>query len=99
MRLTPHEVRAIRRVTTEVAGPLARVSLFGSRTRDDLRGGDIDLLLELPEPTADKLGVSLRTGVQLQLAIGERKIDVMVSDPQTEETALIRAARRDAIAL
>jgi predicted nucleotidyltransferase len=99
MRLTPREVRAIRRVTTEVAGPLARVSLFGSRTRDDLRGGDIDLLLELPEPTADKLGVSLRTSVQLQFAIGERKIDVLVTDPQTEETALIRAARRDAIAL
>jgi predicted nucleotidyltransferase len=99
MRLAPHEVQAIRRVTTEVAGPRARVSLFGSRTRDDLRGGDIDLLLELPEPAADKLDVALRAGAQLQLAIGERRIDVLVTDPQTQETALIRAARRDAIPL
>lgn len=99
MRITPHEAAAIRRITTEVAGPQAKVSLFGSRARDDLRGGDIDLLIELPEPTADKLAVSLRTGARLQWAIGERKIDVLVTDPQSEETALIRTARREGIAL
>ena len=99
MRLTPQEAAAIRRVTAEVAGRHARVSLFGSRTHDELRGGDIDLLVELPEPTADKLSVSLRTGARLQWAIGERKIDVLVTDPQTEETPLIRAARREGIAL
>jgi predicted nucleotidyltransferase len=99
MRITPREVAAIRRVTAEVAGQRARVTLFGSRTRDDLRGGDIDLLIELPEPTADKLSVSLRTCAKLQWAIGERKIDVLVTDPQSEETPLIRAARREGIAL
>ena len=99
MRITPLEAAAIRRVTTEVAGVNARVKLFGSRTRDDLRGGDIDLLIELPEPTPDKLSVSLRAGARLQLAIGERKIDVLVTDPQTIETPLIRAARLEGIAL
>ncbi len=99
MRITPLEADAIRRITAEVAGPQARVSLFGSRTRDDLRGGDIDLLIELPEPGADKLSVSLRTGARLQWAIGERKIDVLVTDPQSEETPLILAARREGIAL
>lgn len=99
MRITPQEAAAIRRVTTKVAGDRAKVSLFGSRTRDDLRGGDIDLLIELPETTADKLAVSIRTGAELQLAIGDRKIDVLVIDPQSEETALIRAARRQGIEL
>jgi len=99
MRITPNEVAAIRRVTAEVAGVGARVKLFGSRTRDDLRGGDIDLLIELAEPTTDKLSVSLRAGARLQMAIGERKIDVLVTDPQTVETPLIRAARLDGIAL
>jgi len=99
MRLTQQEVAAIRRVTAEVAGPTAQVKLFGSRVRDDLRGGDIDLLIELPVPTADKLSLSLRTGARLQMAIGERKIDVLVTDPQTEETPLIRAARQQGIAL
>ena len=99
MRITPQEAVAIRRITTEVAGASARVSLFGSRTRDDLRGGDIDLLIELPEPNADKLSVSLRAGAKLQRVIGERKIDVLVTDPLTEETSLIRTARREGIAL
>lgn len=86
-------------MTTEVAGSDARVSLFGSRTRDDLRGGDIDLLIELPEPSADKLAVSLRAGARLQLALGERKIDVLVADPQTADSPILRAARADGIAL
>ena len=99
MRLTPGEAAAIRRVTAEVAGVNARVKLFGSRTRDDLRGGDIDLLIELAEPTIDKLSLSLRADARLQMAIGERKIDVLVTDPQTIETPLIRAARLEGIAL
>ena len=99
MRLSEHDRLAIRQVTCEVAGPQARVYLFGSRTRDDLRGGDIDLLVELPETSLDKLTVSLRTGARLQRLIGERKIDVLVVDPATAETPLIRAARREGIAL
>jgi predicted nucleotidyltransferase len=99
MRITPQEAAAIRRVAAEVAGQDARVLLFGSRTRDDLRGGDIDLLIELAEASDDKLSVSLRTGARLQFEIGERKIDVLVTDPQTQETPLIRAARREGIPL
>ena len=99
MRITPQEAAAIRRVAAEVAGQDARVLLFGSRTRDDLRGGDIDLLIELAEASDDKLSVSLRTGARIQFEIGERKIDVLVTDPQTQETPLIRAARREGIPL
>ena len=99
MQITPDEAASIRRVTAEVAGEGARVKLFGSRTRDDLRGGDIDLLVELAEPTIDKLSVSLRAGARLQMAIGERRIDVLITNPQTVETPLIRAARLEGIAL
>ena len=73
--------------------------LLGSRTRDDLRGGDIDLLIDSAEPTPDMLSVSLRAGARLQMAIGERKIDVLVTDPQFVETPLIRAARLEGISL
>jgi len=99
MRLTEHEIAAIRRVTSDVAGADARAFLFGSRTRDDLKGGDIDLLIELVTPGLDKLAMSLRTGARLQQLIGERKIDVLVADRQTIDTPLTRAARRDGIAL
>ena len=69
----------------------ARAFLFGLPTRDHLKGGYIDLLIELATAGRDKLAVSLRTG--------ERKIDVLDVDPQTTDTPVIRAARRDGIAL
>jgi predicted nucleotidyltransferase len=99
MRLTPFEAAAARRVTTEVAGAEARVLLFGSRTRDELRGGDIDLLVELPQASANLLALSLRIGARLQMALGERKIDVLVADPLSPDTPLLRAARREGIVL
>jgi len=101
MRLSDHDRLAIRRTAAEVAGPDARVYLFGSRTRDDLRGGDIDLLVELAEarPVDERLRVSVRTAARLQRLIGERKIDVLVADPAMAETALLRAAREQATAV
>lgn len=99
MRLTPHEATAIRHAVAEITGKHAKVALFGSRVHDELRGGDIDLLIELPSPTQDKLTISLRTGARLQQLIGERKIDVLVTDPQTIATLIIRNARMEGVAL
>lgn len=99
MRLSAHDREAICRVANELAGPGARLLLFGSRTRDDLRGGDIDLLIELPQPTLDRYALADRIGARIQRAIGLRKIDVLVADPQTPETPVLRAARREGTAL
>ena len=95
MRLLPHQIAAIRAITAEVGGNEARVLLFGSRTRDDLRGGDIDLLIELPQPAGDLLALSLRVHSRLQRVLGQRRIDVLVADPTTPQTPVLRAARRD----
>ena len=53
MRLSPEQIVAIRKGVLLVAGNAARVWLFGSRVRDQERGGDVDLLLELDEPVAE----------------------------------------------
>ena len=50
MRLTDYQIQAIRRLAREVAGDQARVRVFGSRLDDIAHGGDLDLMLELPEP-------------------------------------------------
>jgi len=46
MRLTPLQQRTICETVTAQVGADARVWLFGSRCKDDARGGDLDLLIE-----------------------------------------------------
>ena len=53
--------------------------MFGSRVRDDAKGGDIDLLI-ISEILNRKRLRSLR--LRLQDCLGERKIDLVVSSPE-----------------
>ncbi|HEX8556225.1 MAG TPA: nucleotidyltransferase domain-containing protein [Sphingomonas sp.] len=78
MRLKQHDIDAILLATRETFGDTATVRLFGSRLRDDLRGGDIDLLIE-----ADPNGESewSRVGAfrdRLFRRIDEQKVDVVL---------------------
>ena len=50
MRLQPAEQEAIRRACRDTLPAGSRVRLFGSRLDDTRRGGDIDLLIEFPQP-------------------------------------------------
>ena len=99
MRISSQERSSIRRATEEVAGAGARALLFGARVHDDLRGGDIDLLVELPAPAEDALGLSVRIAARIQRQIGLRKIDVLIADPASPDSPLLRQARRDAVAV
>ena len=99
MGLSDHDQQAVRQITTELAGPEARVLLFGSRTRNDLRGGDIDLLVERPAITPERWALSDRLGAKKQRAMGLRKIDFLVVDPATPSSPVLMAAGRDGIAL
>jgi hypothetical protein len=66
---------------------------------DDLRGGDIDLLVELPAPAEDALGLAVRIAARIQRQIGLRKIDVLIADPASPDSPLLRQARQDAVAV
>jgi predicted nucleotidyltransferase len=79
MRLTQQQVQAIRTTATETFGQDARVVLFGSRADDNKKGGDIDLLI-CPNPQySDQLfNKKMRFLAQLQMRLGERKIDVVI---------------------
>jgi predicted nucleotidyltransferase len=99
MRLSRHDRNAILQATAEVAGPAARVMLFGSRVHDHLRGGDIDLLIELPQPTPEPTRLAGHLGARIERAIGLRKIDSLIADPHTPVSPVLLAARRDGVAL
>lgn len=99
MRLTPQQRQIITQTTLEVAGPAARARLFGSRVDDHQRGGDIDLLVELPRSGLDLLALSLKLGARLERALGGRKVDVLVVDPDTPPASILDVARKQGVLL
>ena len=92
MRLTPEAREIIRTTTQEVFGAQARVRLFGSRTDDNQRGGDIDLLVELPSHQSDAPKKSLTLAAGLQMRLGDQPIDVLVTDPESPLDPIHRTA-------
>ena len=83
MRLSQQTQQIIRDTVREIFGVEAKVKLFGSRINDDARGGDIDLLVELPAITAEIERKTMQLTARLQIRIGDQPIDVLVVDPST----------------
>jgi predicted nucleotidyltransferase len=88
MRLSQQTQQIIRDTVREVFGVEAKVKLFGSRVNDDARGGDIDLLVELPSVTAEIERKTMQLTARLQLRIGDQPIDVLVIDPSTPRQSI-----------
>ncbi len=74
MRITEEEKVKIKSIINK-AHPHAKIYLFGSRTDDSKRGGDIDILILDEEKISfeEKLDII----VDLNIEIGEQKYDVV----------------------
>jgi len=81
MRLSPEHASAIREVVRSECGPSARARLFGSRLDDALRGGDVDILIELDEPVERPAVLSARLSARLSRKLQGRAVDVVLSAP------------------
>lgn len=81
MRITAEQIAAIRQCASALAGDAARVWLFGSRVRDDARGGDVDLLVELDVTVAEPAQLSARLASQVSRVMYGRKVDVLIKAP------------------
>ncbi|MBK1614715.1 hypothetical protein CKO44_14670 [Rubrivivax gelatinosus] len=99
MRLSEDQRRLIRDTVAAALGPQARVRLFGSRIDDSRRGGDIDLLVEVPAPLPDRLRRELELGARLELLLGGRRIDLLLLDPATPRQPVHEAALAQGLAL
>jgi predicted nucleotidyltransferase len=99
MRLSPRERQIITHAVRQRFGKAARAWLFGSRTDDQARGGDIDLLVRIPQPIDNDFLATLALETDLQEALGDQKIDILLLHPGTRETPLHRIAERTGVAL
>lgn len=81
MRLNTHQIQATLRLAHQIAGNQTRVKVFGSRLDDTAHSGDIDLMLELPEPVDNPALMAAQISAQVSRAMHGRKVDVLLSAP------------------
>jgi len=98
MRLQPEEIEAIRQAALAVFGAGATVRVFGSRARDHLRGGDLDLYLEVA-PGQATLANELRFRDLIERPLDELKVDIVMHERGRPRGPIDQIARRDGILL
>lgn len=81
MRLTNHQIQAIRQIACQVAGSQTRVRVFGSRLDDTAHGGDLDLIFELTESVDNPALMAAQLSGLVSRAMNGRKVDVLLSAP------------------
>lgn len=87
MRLSKSEIKAIIQSVEKHLGP-KKIYLFGSRTDDSKRGGDIDLLVI--SSTKPEFMQQRQILLDIYKEIGEQKIDIIyASESDTNEFAKI----------
>lgn len=96
MRLTQFEIHEIKSAFHKIFGD-GKIYLFGSRVDDSKRGGDIDLYLCPDDKSGDMYSKKIKFLVELDLRIGEQKIDVVI---EKDRSRLIeQVAIRDGVEL
>ncbi len=80
MRLTAIEKTTIVEAVTRV-DPEARIYLFGSRTDDNKKGGDLDILIFSKNIT---LGDKLKIKAAMFQKIDEQKIDLVIAKDEKD---------------
>ena len=99
MRLTPDQINAIRHAATRVLGPDARVRVFGSRARTECKGGDIDLFFETDAALENRAKSICQLTGAITMALGDRKIDVILKDANTPPAPIFEIAQRTGVSL
>jgi predicted nucleotidyltransferase len=99
MRLSEFEIESIKEVASRHFGTDVQVFLFGSRTNNQERGGDIDLFIRNPNNGNLNIRTKIDFLTDLIQLIGEQKIDVVLDDPGSKDSMLFRTICKTGIQL
>ena len=99
MRLSEFEIETIKSLAKHHFGSNVQVFLFGSRTKNQLRGRDIDLFIRKQEGEPLKIRTKIDFITDLILRIGEQKIDVVLENPVTKDSNFFKTIYKTAIQL
>ena len=94
MRLTSNQVtQLVSAMTPYIADGHAELRLYGSRASNELKGGDIDLLLLLDknERVSDLISEKHHILASIKHGIGDQKIDLFItSQDQIEQDVFLK---------
>ncbi len=99
MRITTAQRESIRNITAELAGSDAIVILFGSRVDDRKRGGDLDLLVELPYAIENPAWLAARLSGRISRMMAGRSVDIVLSAPNLMTLPIHEQAKSTGITL
>ena len=104
MRLTHRQIEQIKITTEKTVNDMlgtgfSGVTLFGSRVDNTKRGGDIDLMVTTNKPVENPSRLMARITTQLQIALGDQKIDVLLQAPNLMRQPIHDVANREGIPL
>jgi predicted nucleotidyltransferase len=98
MRISENEKAAIVYEAINQFGVGTQVILFGSRAKDEARGGDIDLLIIPSCDWEDTYTRKINFLVCLKNVIDDQKIDVLIKHP-VDSRGIVKTALQEGIAL
>lgn len=90
MRLNEHEVESIKNLAQVHFGIDVQVILFGSRTNNEKRGGDIDLFIRKQNGEKPDVRSKINFIADLIFKIGEQKIDVVLDNPAMHRSEFLK---------
>lgn len=99
VRLSAREIEVIRATVSRLLGDRTSIRIFGSRAREDEKGGDIDILLETERQLPSRVASACRLVSELQMQLGDQRIDVIIIDPATREQPIHQIARQTGVLL
>lgn len=99
MRLNSEQVSIISNTARSIFGESVQVLLFGSRTSDMRKGGDIDLLVQSADDKVLNISNKINFIVELKKQLGDQKIDVVLSRIDESGSPIIQIARKTGIAV
>ena len=99
MRLNQNQISIIRQVVREQLGNEAQVSLFGSRVDDNAKGGDIDLLVTVPQAVDAAAWLGAQLAGRISRRLDGQKVDVVLLAPNIKRFPIHDVAEKEAIAL
>jgi predicted nucleotidyltransferase len=99
MRLNDSEISAINSLARKHFGDDVKVILFGSRSDDNQRGGDIDLFIYKTDGARITVRRKIEFITSLLFQIGEQRVDVVLDRPELRNTLFYQTILKKGIPL